>query len=723
MRLKTLSISLFTLGLTACASLPQQTTSSNQNVSQQATSALNSIYTQPNYNFNARVHSDINFANTITSSDKTQQKKLIEQYLLNQNIKLSDEQKNNMLAQLEYQDSASDTRLAIGASIIKNLINFTELQINGGVDLRQKRANLDFVAHYQDANLLLQYRMPFFVDLQQNRIYFNDLNPSTIPKKATANSYYIDFSQHQDLKKAVNWKDLLAYFKAINMISYESLIGNERVETLTPSATEKKQGAVKTLRLHTSVEQLLVESAIFEIINKRYVEQIIDTKKLEQAWQKSTQSKHTHAKNANTSEQQLDLVLDAIYERQVALAQAERADIDDTDKANEPTIEARDETKTSGVDCSKVVAQKTNFGTVTECYLQNKLEDNTQVTHQSLSLLTLIAQLYSDSFQQKFSQYNTGKLSTIDEFKAILAKHKAEIEQILPEKQIPLVMDVNIDKQGRLVSNNMSVLIDTKLDKTQIQGKINFDFNVKNYGTAKVELNNKASKAIEEHPWVQLGKSQSAKKASEDSLSSQIAESVYKQTKSYEKTYAAVFINLLSEQNPELLKYTTAQDLQEIALVYAYSYSDEDVFKITPEQHKKIQALEKKHKLHSSEQMLDSLGAQAAQLVENAIDTKTDDKKQAMPNDETAQLKQKFQTPEALFAHLYYEKVSEIYGDEFDENELKSIAKILAKAYMSARQGTFDKAIINSLTEKQMDAVSSYYYVSVAEMVEEVYPQ
>lgn len=70
-------------------------------------------------------------------------------------------------------------------------------------------------------------------------------------------------------------------------------------------------------------------------------------------------------------------------------------------------------------------------------------------------------------------------------------------------------------------------------------------------------------------------KTSSGAELSWDDQLNQLAERTYDQTRSYEKTFNAVFIAKLTADSPEFVRHYSRQDLNEIAQVYAYWYSDE----------------------------------------------------------------------------------------------------------------------------------------------------
>lgn len=748
MRLTTLSLSLLTVGLTACASLPQSSSqavsSTAQNINQQATTALNSLYTQPNYNFNARMYGDLQFSDVKTDTANTQkQQQIIEQFLRQQKIKLNNEHHQALLKQVEQTSSGlQNSRMQAGLSVLQNIAQYGELHYNGGIDFRNKRAMLEMQAHYQDANLLVQYRLPFFLDLQQNRVYMNDIDSQKLSGKAKQDvqSYYYDFSEHKEMLKAVNWKAFGDYLKVANALYYENLIGQESVQQLKLTDEERKLGAVQKVRLNTSLEELVLENAIFEIVNKKFSEEkLLDLDKL-----KAEANKIGKADTApkaepdvyDSAEELFDKIYDHLDSLEVDEHHHDHEHGDEHDHAEVETEQgerlAEPYDGLSPEQCRELVQNKPNFGTLTECYQ----EYGSTIFNEKSSDTSLWANLFNmvlgndEELNKTFAQYDNGELKTIEQFKEILAKHQDVIQKRLPKDLHPVYMDTLIDAQGRLVGSNMVFNVDSNiLDVKHVKGTVNFDMAVQNYGQAKVSLtaNAKNAKPFTEHPFALASKKGGHQYNYGSALAEDIAQSVYQQTKSYEQAYVATFISLLSHHRPEFLNYVSAKDLQEIALVYAYSYADEELYMLKPAQVKHIQALEKKHNLRSSRQMLNNIGSQTAEIVEEIIQPVTTEPADDMVNEaQKAELKKKFKTPESLFAHLYVQRYEVMMLDGKLEAEsqvhLDKAGQFLAKAYADLRQNKFDDALLKQLTVEQGEYVSMLVYVGTVELVESIFP-
>ncbi|MFV8038254.1 hypothetical protein, partial [Enterobacter cloacae complex sp.6730764] len=87
-----------------------------------------------------------------------------------------------------------------------------------------------------------------------------------------------------------------------------------------------------------------------------------------------------------------------------------------------------------------------------------------------------------------------------------------------------------------------------------------------------------------------------------------LADKTYDATHAYDKTYKAVFIAKLTAEKPSYIKYYSVQQLQEIAEVYAYWFSDEDTYNPQGKALERITALQKQHHLEQDDQFDHELG-------------------------------------------------------------------------------------------------------------------
>ena len=279
-------------------------------------------------------------------------------------------------------------------------------------------------------------------------------------------------------------------------------------------------------------------------------------------------------------------------------------------------------------------------------------------------------------------------------------------------QQIPLVMDVGLDAQGRATLVDYDIQIASKK-----YGTINIqaDFNIQNYGQAstidRAQLRQAKSLAevskgsVIENMVRGFSTATGGEETETDAATTvknrlslneqlkQLAEKTYQQTHSYTQTYQALWGMQMAAQNRDLLKNYNAQSLQEIAQVYAYWFADEHVYNPTGQALKQIQALQKKHDLELDQQFNHELGEAVYQIV-SAVVAK-DAERQAWQ-----QLVKQYKQPKAIFAQHYMQNFKQDY-DVDQPQQLKAVADILAQAYVDSTQNRLSLKSIEKLTLEQ----------------------
>lgn len=313
-----------------------------------------------------------------------------------------------------------------------------------------------------------------------------------------------------------------------------------------------------------------------------------------------------------------------------------------------------------------------------------------------------------EKLNDTFADYDQNQFVTAAQFKQLWSAHQSEIEASmpLPSKRTPLVMDIVLDAEGRAIQMDYDLAFDYELLKRQINLK--FDMEILNYGNA-TKIDRQAlsqAKSFQEAFKGSLlenftGKG-AAKSDEEDSDANtlswdeqldDLASKVYLQTGSYDKTYKAVFIAKLTKEQPALVKQYSAKDLQEIATVYAYIFSDEDVYSLRGQALEKVKALQEKHHLNEDSQFDQSIGSTVDRIVGEALDTH----RSTM---EVQKLRKQYKSAEAVFTQYYVQKFSAENSVEKSQlAELQKTAKVLAKAYVALKAEKFKPAIIQSLDD------------------------
>lgn len=753
MRLKYLSLCICSFILTACANVaiqPQSRTAPSLDT--KATQALNSIYQQPNFNISGYINSNLDIKSTAPTTTATQdisaQKAVIEQYLRLHQLKLTEEEKKALFEQLSYTSAPTNKEIDYALSYFSRFANNAEITYHGGVDYRKKLFQLEFLTKYEGTNALVQARYPLVLDFNQSRIYLNAFEPKQLqhlPEKTQKlhQSYYYDFAQYKDdIKKNIDIKALVEYLKAANSPYFEHLIANERIEQLAPSEEERKQGAVEKIRLHTSLEALIVKSSVFDYVNESYMKKIINVDKLVEDISK-TNNKQNQSENQSANAKffddylQMQELINQHYEQlsqadattkpsakaETAVEAVEASKAQNPAKSQQPEpkyVEDTDETGLTQAQCEQMIAQKTAFGLLTQCRYEYgsslftkpaTAEKDSKDTKEPAFIKMMTDILNTEGeFYTTFKAYDKGQLTSGQELTNIFRQHQGIIQSTVPTKTLPMTFDVTLDAQGRLLHNTIQLNLDNHLADIHFKGNVRYQSTISNYGkanlTAPKHLAN--AKPIQEHPLaekVNSSYSRYIQRAQNGDLAEHLAKTAYLNSKSYETAYAAAFIASLSEEFPELLNKVSAQELQEIARVYAYSYADEKYYHPTAEQVKQIQALEKKHKLDTSEQMFNTLGVDVAEIVEEIIE------EQSVSSEDVA-IAKKLKTADAIFAHYYYENAVEEFDSYPEDGEkltaeqkkqLKQMADILGKAYLAQQQGTLSLEHLKGLTLEHFD--------------------
>lgn len=275
--------------------------------------------------------------------------------------------------------------------------------------------------------------------------------------------------------------------------------------------------------------------------------------------------------------------------------------------------------------------QQARIGDIEYCkqfYAVNLLAHKT--AHQNKAIKDVQAEL-----QPVFSVYNNGRFINAEHFKQLWVTHLPEINQALGDSQLlnPLIIDVVLDAQGRFIDMDYDIQVNAEEIHPSTKLKMNLSVELFNYGQAttidrqQLREAQPFKDAFKNSMLAQLlnpskkANSQDASSMTWDEQLAQLAEQVYANTGSYEKTYKAVFIAKLTAEQPEFVQYYSAQDLQEIAAVYAYRFSDEDSYSLKDTSLKKNEALQKKHHLMlEAENVFDeALGTGVDELVTTVI--------------------------------------------------------------------------------------------------------
>ncbi|WP_336033978.1 hypothetical protein [Acinetobacter bereziniae] len=356
--------------------------------------------------------------------------------------------------------------------------------------------------------------------------------------------------------------------------------------------------------------------------------------------------------------------------------------------------------------CEDLSKAKTNprFGDVEYCQYHYEIDVLKGEQQKESSSDTALREKNKTALVSTFNGYAKDQLVDAQQFKQLWNQHLTEIESSLPapDKRNPLIVDLSLDNKGRAVKADYDMGLD--LDTLNRKLNIKMDMQFLNYGNAsKIDQNvlkqAKPFKEIFKGSIMQQAvggiagseRSDEQKYLSLDERLEQLAEQVFAQTGSYEKTYKAVFIAKLTAQKPELIKQYSAQDLQEIAAIYAYSYSDEEIYNPKGQALKQIQALQKKHHLEDDHQYDDELGNDVDEIVAKIWKAK-------QSTLEVQSLVKKYKTTEAVFAQYYMQKFeAENEIEKSQRGEFIKTAKVLAKSYVAFKNNKFSDQVVSTL--------------------------
>lgn len=405
----------------------------------------------------------------------------------------------------------------------------------------------------------------------------------------------------------------------------------------------------------------------------------------------------------------------AAYDAEQAARAAVEDDGDDAtadqerDSENE-TVEAAADGNTTKIlteqQCEDLSKAKTNprFGDVEYCQYHYEIDVLKGEQQKESSSDTALREKNKTALVSTFNGYAKDQLVDAQQFKQLWNQHLTEIESSLPapDKRNPLIVDLSLDNKGRAVKADYDMGLD--LDTLNRKLNIKMDMQFLNYGNAsKIDQNvlkqAKPFKEIFKGSIMEQAvggisgseRSDEQKYLSLDERLALLAEQVFTQTGSYEKTYKAVFIAKLTARKPELIKQYSVQDLQEIAAIYAYAYSDEEIYNPKGQALKQIQALQKKHHLEDDHQYDDELGNDVDEIVAKIW-------KAQQSTLEVQGLVKKYKTTEAVFAQYYMQKFeAENEIEKSQRGEFIKTAKVLAKSYVAFKNNKFNDQVVSTL--------------------------
>ena len=694
--------------------------------------------------------------------DPTVEKKL-EQYLKQQKIQLTPVQKKELYQTLAQQNSSNfNSFVGMGADVVQSILNDMQIQYDGTVNYRQKMASFNIETIYKKPNLSVEMRIPTVIDFNEYKFYaqiFSLIPYLARPEDQHKYAYY-DFSKFKNEISRVDTKAFVEFLKQSGATSY-ILSPTEQIETLKLGAAEKQLGGVEKIRLNTSLEELLLQANLYSSINREYfVNSVLGLnpstlEKISEEYETGAKkplnestAEDTHVNSAEEASDAMYKLYDAVNKTAYAIhkendTQPEESEKDAIDYANtateiaqadqyedeEESVEADDEYDNGDVDdesedvekilteqqCQDLAKTKLNtrFGDVEYCDYHYEIDVlSTQPEKSSLFDKEYIKK--NAEISAKFATFgNKDHLVDANAFKQLWIQHQADIDASLPPKsqRNPMLVDLVLDGKGR----GVKVDYDIGMDLGELNRKLNvkFDMQFLNYGNAS-KVDSQALKEAKSFAEIfngsligaavggftkRLPDSSGQAYVSLNERLDRLAEQVFLQTNAYDQTYKAVFIAELTAKKPDLVKRYSAQDLQEIATVYAYSYSDEAVYNPKGVALKQIEALKKKHHLEDDHQYDDTLGNRVNGIVTDAMKSKQNVL-------DIQKLQKQYKTTEAIFAQYYMQQFeAENTVEKEQRAEFLKTVNVLSKTYTAFKKNKFNDQLVAGLNEDSVEFI------------------
>lgn len=761
MHLKYLSLCLFSLGLTACAQHGVRPQVASASLEQKAIQSVNAMYEYPSYDYRgnfkitvnpSQIKQNVKAENTAKLDAELQKK--VDQYLREQKVALSKAQKQTLYAAIANEQGdlglTSSARSEKINTVLINLLNDLQFSYDGSIHYRQKMGSFNLTAKYEKPTLLVQAKLPMVLDLENYKFYINyfGLMPYLVNKDNQNNLAYVDFSKYKAFFKNVDKKKFIEYLKASSAVSYR-LAEPQNLQRVSLTEADRKAGAVEKIRLKTTVEQLLLEVDLFGQVNEKYLQKSVlglDEEKLAETL--AAEIAASDAKKGTTGKEEQKISSDDAAAVSQQLYSLVNAHLGNTSTSEDEEVESASSEEASDVAVAETEQTSENEEVVAltedQCIELKSLKKpvalgdinycqiyGIDVLDQSDTSIQK-AQIKSrqDALKQTFEAYNQNQFINDEAFKALWLKHKDEIEQALPKQRNPITIDVALDDKGRAV--NMDYDVDYTPAEFKHRFNVKADMQILNYGKAtsidqqqlkQAKSVAEASKGsmlenfikgfseklgqsdVSEHP---VGTHSDVQDL--DANLAVLADKTYDATHAYDKTYKAVFIAKLTAEKPSYIKYYSVQQLQEIAEVYAYWFSDEDTYNPQGQGLERITALQKKHHLEQDDQFDHELGRAVDHIVLTTIQGKTG-------REAWQKLQKQYKQPAQLFSKQYQLEFEKQNGVSAEEKHLLSeTADILGNVYVAARKKQLSEKNIHNLKPEHNEFIDY-------EIFREVYKQ
>ena len=768
MRLKTLTLCLFGLSLSACSTYSIQSQSrTDASLDQKATTGLNAIYAYPSYDFNGRIKLSLDVDPNVkpeVAAKKLDQKleQQVEAYLKTQNIQLTKQQKQAFYTTISEQQSSSNPLVKRDVfQIMSGVLEPIQLSYDGSVHYRQKLAALNLHYKYETPNAKSEMTAPMILDFQNDKFYFNIAGfiPYLLTKENRDRFVYFDFSKYKDDINKVDLDNVVQYLKQSTAVPY-ALADAKQLQQVALNSQDKANQVVEKVRLTFTLEEMVLQQFLYANVNQNFLKTSIlkDTKEDQSKDDaKAIESTATEVEEdddyygygltgealaAHKSSSKLrDLVDTHLYSTQDAdevegLDEEDLADIEAQVDAEDVAQSDEDEVDVAATEASglseeqcEALAEKpktAKMGDISYCQSEFSVDvlaaDEKQDERPELKTATA-ALLSLAELSEVFKPDASDDFVDAQGFKTLWVKHADEINAALAkQKTNPITVDVGLDAQGR--ARTIDYGIDYHIEDL---GRIKFktDMNIINYGKATAIPQSTLKNAVTfkemlkgsafEQLWDTLdldkteGKTTELPKKSFDEQLEDVAQQVYAKTQSYSKTYQAVYIMQLTQDQPKVVQHYSAKQLSEIARVYAYSFADQSIYNPKGKELAELERLIEVHHLQDRTQYDYSLGDSVYDVVEAAIE-------QYKQNQVWLGLVKQYKQPKAVFAQYYVQLfLEEQELSKAEQVQLKATAEILAQAYLDSRQNKLSEKSVASLQADAEDYIDYSIYRKVFE--------
>lgn len=742
MHLKYLSLCLFSLGLTACTQHNVRPQVASASLEQKAIQSVNAMYEYPSYDYRgnfkitvdpSQIKQNVKAENT-SKLDAELQKK-VDQYLREQKVALSRAQKQTLYAAIANEQGdlglTSSARSEKINAVLFNLLNDLQFSYDGSIHYRQKMGSFNLTAKYEKPTLLVQAKLPMVLDLENYKFYINyfGLMPYLVNKDNQNNLAYIDFSKYKAFFKNVDMKKFIEYLKASSAVSYR-LAEPQNLQRVSLTEADRKAGAVEKIRLKTTVEQLLLEVDLYGQVNEKYLQKSVlgvDEEKLAETLAAEIASSDAKKGIAGKEEQKVSSDDAAAVSQQLyslvnahlgntSTSEDEEVESASSEEAGDVVVAEAEQTSENEEvvaltedQCIELKSLKrpVALGDINYCQIYGiDVLDQSDTSIQKAQIKSR-----QDALKQTFEAYKQNQFINDEAFKTLWLKHKDEIEQALPKQRNPITIDVALDDKGRAV--NMDYDVDYTPAEFKHRFNIKADMQILNYGKATSidQQQLKQAKSVAEASKGSMlenfikgfGEKLGQSDVSEhpvgihsdvqdlDANLAVLADKTYDATHTYDKTYKAVFIAKLTAEKPSYINYYSVQQLQEIAEVYAYWFSEEETYNPQGKALERIEALQKKHHLEQEDQFDNDLGRAVDHIVITTIQGEAG-------REAWQKLQKQYKQPEQLFSKQYQLEFEKQNGSSDEEKHLLSeTADILGKVYVAARKQQLTEKTIQNL--------------------------